>query len=372
MAKQLRVISASDPVAVMLALGEVLDNKFALFITPYFPGQQEYKGPAIPELVDDEVALVVESSGSTGTPKRIELTLRALKYAAWAQSERLGRPGQWLLALPLNFIAGAQVLVRSLLADIQPLILNSNLPFDPEGFFRTASLMTHEVRYTSLVPAQLAKLIDFAESDAQSARLLGKFSAILVGGQAVPQELMRRCRRLGVKVVVSYGMTETGGGCVFDSVPLDGVRLKIGEDSRLHIQGPMLARGVGEWLITNDIAQLDREGKLHILGRADRVIISGGLKVSLDVVEQLALALNGVEDAAAVALEDQKFGERVGIAYVGSPEVGDTIATQLAGELGVAAKPVRIIRVDRIPKLATTKTDLRSVAALFNRKSNDY
>jgi O-succinylbenzoic acid--CoA ligase len=107
-----------------------------------------------------------------------------------------------------------------------------------------------------------------------------------------------------------------------------------------------------------------------ILGRADRVIISGGLKVSLDRVEYLGSELPGVQELSAVAISDQTWGERVGVCYVGSPEVADDLANQLADLLGPAGKPIRVIRVDKLPKLATSKIDTLSVSKLFSQESN--
>jgi O-succinylbenzoic acid--CoA ligase len=273
--------------------------------------------------------------------------------------------GQWLLALPINFIAGQQVLIRSLLADQQPVIMNTALPFTAEAFLRSAMLMTNEIRYTSLVPTQLAKLISEAEKSKDMLTALKSFRAILVGGQSTPEELRQKALDLGIKVVVSYGMTETAGGCVYDGVPLEGVRLKIAPDSRLLISGKTLAEGQDDWIFTNDLAELSSDGKLNIIGRADRVIISGGIKLSLERVEYLGSELPGVSEIAAVPLEDETWGQRVGIAYIGSPEVADDIANQLAHLLGPAGKPIRVIRVDKLPKLLTGKSDNRLIAQLF-------
>jgi O-succinylbenzoic acid--CoA ligase len=226
-------------------------------------------------------------------------------------------------------------------------------------------LMTNQIRYTSLVPNQLAKLISQADKDKDMLAALKSFRAILVGGQSTPDELRQKALDLGIRIVVSYGMTETAGGCVYDGVPLEGVRLKIAPDSRLLISGKTLAEDQDDWIFTNDLAELASDGKLNIIGRADRVIISGGLKLSLERVEYLGSELPGVSEIAAVSLEDETWGQRVGIAYVGSPEVADDIANQLAHLLGPAGKPIRVIRVDKLPKLLTGKTDNRLVAELF-------
>jgi O-succinylbenzoic acid--CoA ligase len=259
-------------------------------------------------------------------------------------------------------------MVRSLLADQQPVIMNTAVSFTAEAFLRSTLLMQHENKYTSLVPVQLAKLVAEAENDKVLLSALQSFRAILVGGQSTPEELRYKALDLGIKVVLSYGMTETAGGCVFDGVPLEGVRLKIAPDSRLLISGKTLAEEQDDWIFTNDLAELSSEGKLNIIGRADRVIVSGGLKIALERVEYLGLQLPGVEQIAAVALQDETWGQRVGIAYVGSPEVADDIANQLAHLLGPAGKPIRVIRVDKLPKLHTGKTDNKLVAQLFSQE----
>jgi O-succinylbenzoic acid--CoA ligase len=368
MTKPLAVVPANDTVSALLVMADVISSKKAIFVSPAVVNGEQPEFDSVPETVDEKIAAIVESSGSTGKPKRISISTSALLHAARAGQERLGPPGQWLLALPINFIAGQQVLVRSLLADAQPVIMNTALPFTPEAFLRSALLLSHENRYTSLVPTQLAKLVAHAQNDKDLLAALKSFRAVLVGGQSTPDELSEKARQMGIKLVVSYGMTETAGGCVFDGIPLDGVRLKIAPDSRLLISGKTMAEDQDDWIFTNDLAELSADGKLKIIGRADRVIISGGLKLSLERVEYLGSELAGVQEIAAVSLRDQTWGERVGIAYIGSPEVADDIANQLAHLLGPAGKPIRVIRVDKLPKLQTGKTDNRLVAQLFSQE----
>ena len=365
MPKPLKIVPANDVVSALLAFTEVVAGKTAVFVSaPSVNGVRAEIEP-LPENVADNIAAIVESSGSTGTPKRIAISHAAMLHAAKAGQERLGPPGQWLLALPINFIAGQQVLLRSVLADVQPVMMNTAMSFTPEAFVRSWQLMTNEIKYTSLVPTQLARLLSATEKDELILQCLRSFRAILVGGQSTPEELRNKARDLGIKIVVSYGMTETSGGCVYDGIPLDGVRLKIAPDSRLLISGKTLAENQDDWIFTNDLAELTDQGELNIIGRADRVVISGGLKVSLDRVEYLASLLPGVEQIAAVALADSEFGERIGIAYIGSPEVADDIVNQLAHLIGPAGKPVRVIRVDKLPFLATGKPDNRMIAQLF-------
>jgi O-succinylbenzoic acid--CoA ligase len=334
----------------------------------------------LPDEVAAGVGLIVETSGSSGKPKRVTLSREAILASANAAQIRLGGPGQWLLALPINFVAGANVLIRSLVADTQPVLMNTSVPFTAEAFARSASLMTGARRYTSLVPTQLARLAaaindPFSPSGINDFLLaqLRKFDAILVGGQAPQDEVVTALRDLGIKIVITYGMTETCGGCVYDGVALDGVRVDL-VGSRIEISGKVLASEIsddsgvqvlGERFITNDLGEFDEVGRLQILGRIDRVIVSGGLKISLDRVEELARAVPGVAELAATAIADQEWGQRVGIVYLGSPEVADEIALALANDLGPAGKPIRVVRTDGVPKLPSGKHDLQAIKRLF-------
>lgn len=350
--KPLRSVSSLDTFAALQLIVEVMDGQVAGYIA-------EAEVPSdLPESVSDEIGLVVESSGSSGEPKRIELSLAALKHSASAAIARLGGDGQWLLALPTNFIAGANVLIRSVISDTQPVNLNTRVPFTTEAFVRGASLMEGSRKYTSLVPAQLAKLAADTE-DAFVYSMLRKFDAILVGGQLPNWGVVESLKSKGINVVVSYGMTETSGGCIYDGVPLDGVSYFL-DDGVISISGPVLAKGLGEVYSTNDLGETV-DGKLQVLGRRDRVIISGGLKVSLERVEQAATAIPGVREAVAVPL-DSEWGQSVGLIYEGSPEAE---FSSLSQNISIAAKPKKILRMDSIPRLSSGKPDLRECLRLL-------
>ena len=154
--KPLRLIPANDTFRALSSCVELLDGKIALFITdPELNGlMPEVNG--LPNEVSSDVALIVESSGSTGTPKRIELSEAALRASAQASAERLGGQGQWLLALPTRFIAGINVLVRSVIADTQPVIMNAQLPFTADAFFRSRPMTIRFRYFVALIPFWLA------------------------------------------------------------------------------------------------------------------------------------------------------------------------------------------------------------------------
>lgn len=358
-------VPANDVLLALEQMHLALQGEITLYISEREVNGVKKEIADLPTNATD-TALIIESSGSTGTPKRIYLSKDALIASAEATKLVLGE-GQWLLTLPINYIAGAMVLVRSALAGTKPIVMNTAVSFTPEAFLNTARMLVAEKTFVSLVPTQLVRLKEAMISEPLMLPTLKKFSAVLVGGQSLAPELAASLRDAGVNLISTYGMAETAGGCVYDGGALPGVEIQITEQGNIAITGPMLANGVANadgYLITNDQGEYF-DGFLKVLGRKDRVIISGGLKVGLDQVEAVAGAIAGVVDVAATALESDQWGERVGLVYVGSPEVADYMAAGVFEQLGLAAKPIRVIRVDRLPRLANGKTDLLTVRKLF-------
>jgi len=328
-------------------------------------------GEGVPETVDQRVALVVETSGSTGRPKRVALSADAVLANAGASESALGGPGQWVLALPTRYIAGLNVLTRSLAAGVDPVVVEGGR-FTAEGFVAAVGRMTHPDRYTSLVPAQLATLL---EDDAATAALAG-FRRVLVGGQATPPALLARARAAGVRVVRSYGASETSGGCVYDGVPIGTTTVRV-VDGEVQLGGPSVAEGyLGDpgatatrfaqepgmrWFRTAD-AGIWSEGRLSITGRLDDVVISGGVKVSLAAVERL-LHEHGFGDAVVVARADDRWGE-VPVAFTASSADPGVAVAAIEAALGPAARP-HVRGGSAIPMLPGGKPDrvrLRTVA----------
>jgi O-succinylbenzoic acid--CoA ligase len=326
----------------------------------------------LPPTVEQRVALVVETSGSSGRPKRVALSADALLANAGASESALGGPGQWVLALPTHYIAGLNVLTRSLAAGTEPVVVEGG-HFTAAGFVAAVGRMSSPDRYTSLVPVQLATLLD----DATAAVSLARFRAVLVGGQALPGPLHERARRSGVRVVRSYGSSETSGGCVYDGVPIGQTAARI-VDGEVQLGGPSIAEGyLGDpaltaerfleedgmrWFRTADAGTFD-DGRLAITGRRDDVVISGGVKVSLGAVERL-LHDHGFEDAVVVKGVDPKWGE-VPVAFTASDgEAGPALAA-IEAALGPAARP-RIRRGTGIPYLAGGKPDRVSLQQKAN------
>ncbi|MEP6760013.1 MAG: o-succinylbenzoate--CoA ligase [Sporichthyaceae bacterium] len=334
--------------------------------------------PDLP-LESDDVALVVPTSGSTGEPKGVLLTADALRHSVFASQRRLGGPGQWLLALPVTHIAGLAVLLRSLAAGTRPEVLDLYGGFDA-GAFSTATerLDADGRRYTALVPTQLHRLLD-AGTD------LTSYDAILLGGAAAPAPLVERAAAAGARVVVTYGMSETCGGCVYDGMPLDDVDVAVGDDGRITIGGPVVFAGyrlrpdltanalVGGRFVTSDLGRIDELGRLTVLGRTDDVIVSGGVNVSASRVEHVLGAHPRVRAVAVVGQPDDQWGERVVavVQAVTSADVPtlDELRSFGADQLEPAALPKELVVLGMLPMLDSGKPDRTAVLRLVAERA---
>lgn len=329
----------------------------------------------------EPIALVVGTSGSTGTPKRTALTARALAASA-AATERFfdsnsDAASQWLLALPAHYIAGAQVLARSVLAGTAPVIARSVIEpvhFSPEVFLQAVERMSSARRFISLVPTQLHKLLESADADphlgAEIHEALGSFTGILLGGAPASADLLAAATALGLNTVTTYGSAETAGGCVYSGSVLPGVRVKLvpeegmpavpdtgGEPAqvgRIWISGAHLASGyIGDaartaehffsaadgtrWYRTDDYGLLSpaaapdsnkncSEQRLQVLGRSDDVLISGGVKISARAVATVLEEHPAVREACVIGLPDARWGTAIAAAVTLVPSTDAAVA----------------------------------------------
>lgn len=329
----------------------------------------------------EPIALVVGTSGSTGTPKRTALTARALAASASATERFFGSnsdaASQWLLALPAHYIAGAQVLARSILAGTAPVIARSVIEpvhFSPEVFLQAVEQMSSARRFISLVPTQLHKLLESADADprlgAEIHEALGSFTGILLGGAPTSADLLAAASALGLNTVTTYGSAETAGGCVYSGSVLPGVRVELvpeegmpavpdtggkpAQVGRIWISGAHLASGyIGDaartaehfftaadgtrWYRTDDYGLLSpaaapnsnkncSEQRLQVLGRSDDVLISGGVKISARAVATVLEEHPVVREACVVGLPDARWGTAIAAAVTLVPSAGAAAA----------------------------------------------
>ena len=333
--------------------------------------------------VTEPIALVVGTSGSTGTPKRTALTARALAASAAATERFFGSnsdaASQWLLALPAHYIAGAQVLARSVLAGTAPVIARSVIEpvhFSPEVFLQAVERMSSARRFISLVPTQLHKLLESADADshlgADIHEALSSFTGILLGGAPASADLLAAATALGLNTVTTYGSAETAGGCVYSGSVLPGVQVKLVPEEgmpavpdiegksaieesvqvgRIWISGAHLASGyIGDaartaghfftaadgtrWYRTDDYGLLApdsnkncSEQRLQVLGRSDDVLISGGVKISARAVATVLEEHPAVREACVIGLPDARWGTAIAAAVTLVPSAGTAAAS---------------------------------------------
>lgn len=388
-------------------------------IHPVPDGEHSRTGSDVVAHVPEQVALAVGTSGSTGSPRRVLLDADALRASASATYDRLAGPGRWVLALPLTHVAGLQVLLRSVVAGTRPAVLPAG-GFDPAHLAEVTAATSDDLPlYTSLVPTQLHRIVQAADGAGrlpEHLTALCRYAAILVGGAATPEPLLDRARGLGLRVVTTYGMTETCGGCVYDGEPLAGVRVAVDDDG-VRLAGPVLARGYlaedgspdtasddeaffadatgTRWFRTRDHGVLDPcpdgTARLRVTGRVDDVVVSGGVKVVPQAVEHVLAQDPDVGEVCVVGVPDAEWGQAVTAVVVPRPgreggaaqdmarrdasephateaEWLDRLRAAVGRSLGPAAAPRHLVVTDSLPTLGPGKIDRAEVARRAARR----
>jgi O-succinylbenzoic acid--CoA ligase len=314
--------------------------------------------------------LVVYTSGTTGSPKGARFTLANLEAASRASVEHLGHGPEdtWLLTLPLHHVGGLSILVRSAYAGGAVLL---HPRFDPGG---AAAALDGEVTMASLVPTMLTRILDHRPGPYRGLR------AILIGGGPIPDGLLERAAGAGIPALPSYGMTETlgqvatlrpGSAPARRAHPLPGVEIRIEDDGRIAVCADQVSPGyLGEpdradrWLVTNDLGSIDEEGALSVHGRADDVIVSGGVNVDPVAVETVLAGHPGVGEVVVVGVADAEWGEALVCLYTGSVdrvEVEEWARRELPGHL----VPKGWLRVEALPRTSLGKPDRPAASGVY-------
>jgi o-succinylbenzoate---CoA ligase len=312
--------------------------------------------------------LVVFTSGSMGAPKGVRLSISNLTAAAVASQQHLGHgpDDDWLLAMPLHHVGGLSIVVRQAYTGGAVTMLPH---FEASSF---ATAMKSGVTMVSVVPTMLHRLLEHAP--------FRGLKAVLVGGGPIPPGLLEEAAERGLPVLPTYGMTETFGQVAtlhpeapldYRAHPLPGVEIRIGPDGRIAVKGPQVSPGyLGEpdrsdpWFVTGDFGEMDDEGALRVLGRADSVIVTGGENVSPERVEAVVRGHPGVIEAVVVGVPDPEWGEMVVCVYQGDAnDLSDWVSRSLPGFMA----PKRWVRVGVIPLTSIGKPDRAAVRALVLR-----
>jgi O-succinylbenzoic acid--CoA ligase len=309
--------------------------------------------------IDPAIALVIATSGTSGDARLAELPAVAVETAVVASADAIdARAGdRWVSCLPLAHIGGLLVLERHL-------VLGAPVSFR-RRLTRSVIAGLGEARFTSLVPTQLTRLLDGGAD-------LGRFRAILVGGSGVDAELAARAAEAGVRMVPTYGMTETCGGVVYAGRPLAGVEVRTARWGELLVRGPTLMRGYrldpeasvsafepGGWLRTGDGGEVDEEGTVRVFGRLADVIVSGGEKIWPAEVETAVSSHPGVAAVLVSGSPDREWGQRVVARIVprhrADPPTLASLREHAAASLARHKLPRELVIVERLDRTALGK-----------------
>lgn len=290
---------------------------------------------------EDGDAVVIATSGTTGAPKAAVLTMDALAAATRMTADALaiGPNDRWLLCLPPAHVGGFGVVAKALLGGVS---IDAHPRFDAAA---VEAAGRNGATLVSLVPAVLHRLDP------------SLFRVILLGGSAIPPDRPANS-------IATYGLTETTGGVVYDGVPLDGVRIRVGDDGQVLVASPTLLRAYRDapavltpdgYFPTGDIGTFE-DGVLHVEGRMDEVIVTGGQKVWPQRVETVLRAHPDVQDVRVVGRPDPTWGSIVVAEIVSSsPPTLDELRSNAEEELPAYMAPRDLVVVEAIPRTSLGK-----------------
>ena len=343
----------------------------------------------------DALAQIQFTSGTSGPPKGVLVTHGAMTATARLFVDRLGRDaGPWLNPMPMFHTAG------NVLGSLGALTVGAHhvaVPFSPSGCVRL--LADTRASVLSAAPALLELCLAELDGPPLDLRL------VFTGGQRLSEQQVRHLeQRLGARVVVTFGMTETCGSALVTSVddpapvrrggvgtPLPGTQARlVGPDGtpldgpargELQLRGERVARGYlvgpGEvrpaldddgWLHTGDLAERAEDGTYRIVGRSSDMIKSGGENVTPDQVEAVLVTDPQVREAAVVGVPDQRWGEVVvGCLVLEDGAVADEVTRRLdaavVDRLAPHARPRRWWVLDALPRTASSKVQRAELRA---------
>lgn len=319
--------------------------------TVVFDGAHDTRVDGTP--VEHGDAVVVSTSGTTGTPKAAILTHDAVKASAVATSTRLGvtPDDMWFACLPPAHVGGLSVVLRSLVLGTRLMTANS---FSVDAYNDAASQ-----------GATLVSLVATALRQVDASR----FRQIVLGGARPPADRPQNC-------IVTYGLTETGSGVVYDGIPLDGVEIDI-RDSVVHVRAPMLLRAYRDgshaldqhgWFRTGDMGEFT-DGTLKVFGREGDLIITGGENVWPETVEDVLKSHPSVTDVCVAGLPDPHWGQSVTAWIVSAPKATvslEELRDFVKAHLPAYCAPRGLRLVESIPRTALGKPRRAELVAQVN------
>jgi O-succinylbenzoic acid--CoA ligase len=318
-----------------------------------FTPSESYVFNFIKQWHSDKTAFDFNTSGSTGSPKKITLTKSQLSYSAHSTLHQLFGKKQLtnlLLCINPEFIGGTQVIIRSILA-------NGDLYVTP-----ASSQLSH----FSDVPFDLASMVPIqVVNELKKPTPFKNMDTVLIGGSSLNQGVEDELTTLKTVFYHTYGMTETASHVALRKIgteyfkPIGDVLFDMDKRECLRIKGSVTEN---QWIQTNDLVSINTHG-IKILGRADWVINSGGMKIHPEEVEGKILDAFPKVKLAISSLPDPVLGERV-ILFTNVPLLERLKSKELLSKYEL---PKEEIIIDTFPETKSGKLDRQ---ALRNLKTN--
>ena len=313
------------------------------------------------EWFSDSDFVLAQTSGSTGEPKPIELPKSVMQKSAERTIEYFGlQPNDRILfSLPCRYIAGKMMVVRANVGQINLIAVDPATNFD--------FLEQEKFDFGAMVPNQVFKLL----GNPSGIEKIQNISNLLIGGSAISSALETQIGQLSNRVVITYGMTETASHIAIRELSgnrksdfyrcLPGISVSLNETGCLQIHLPEFS----ETLQTNDLAELQSNTSFRILGRADSVIISGGIKYSPETLEKkLETLISGRFVISSVP--DEKLGEKLMLVIEGKPYPTEVLEQQMTGALSDFERPKVICFLDHFPMTSSGKIRRKDLKQLIH------
>jgi len=305
--------------------------------------------------------LVLRTSGTTGVAAAVPLTLQQVAMSAFASAARLGLhlDDRWLACLPLDHIGGLSVVLRGWLYGTTTLL---HPTFDAARV--DAALQGEGVTLVSVTPTMAQALLALRADY----RFPPSLRALLIGGASTRPDLEARLVAAGARVAVTWGMTEAASqvatrwaddaAAMGVGAPVLFTRVETSADGRLIVSGPSVLGGRVE---TRDLGHVDADGHVHVRGRADDVVVSGGAKIDPLEVEAALAGVDGVRDVAVVGLPDAQWGERLVAVLVGEDTAAEALAAACRARLSPHKVPKGWFWREALPRTSLGKLDRRAL-----------
>ena len=333
-----------------ISSAELIHRPLEITTNPNTPEWEKELYLFLNEWFSDSDFVLAQTSGSTGEPKSIELQKsvmlksaeRTIQYFGLQKNDRI------LLSLPCRYIAGKMMVVRAIVGQM------NLIPVDPATDFEF--LEQENFDFGAMVPNQVFKLFE----QPSGIEKLQNIHNLLIGGSGISGELEARISSLSSRIVLTYGMTETASHIAIRELSgkqksdfyhcLSGISVSLNENDCLQIYLPEFT----ESLQTNDLAELQSNTSFRILGRADSVIISGGIKYSPEALEKKLEALINKRFVFS-SVPDEKLGEKLALVIEGKPFEPSSLVQNISSLLAVFERPKVICFLEHFPQTVSGK-----------------